>query len=69
MKKDRNLNYAKRRSKINLSNSEMIKERLLLRLKTIEMFDKGYVSDFVYDISVKHGWLKPTDEVIEEWKY
>lgn len=44
----------------------MIKERLLLRLKTIEMFDKGYVSDFVYDLGVKHGWLKPTDEVIEE---
>lgn len=38
------------------------RERLKLRLKTIEMYNKGYVSDFYHNMCVKYGWDKISND-------
>lgn len=61
-KERRNLLLNKKRSKRRLTAAEMDSERIALRYKTIEMYEKGYVSDFVYKIGKKHNWFKINED-------
>jgi hypothetical protein len=57
-KEQRNLINNKRSNKRKLTLAEMNRERLLLRQETIQKYEEGYVSDFVYKIGIKHGWFE-----------
>ena len=57
----RNLLNSKKNTKRRLSIAEMNAERMALRAKTIEMYERGYVSDFVYKVGKKHNWFKSED--------
>jgi hypothetical protein len=54
----RNLLNSKKKTRRKLSIAEMNAERMALRAKTIEMYERGYVSDFVYQVGKKHNWFK-----------
>lgn len=61
-KERRNFLLTKRKNKRKLSVAEMNAERMALRYETIEMFEKGYISDFVYRVSKKYGWINEGDK-------
>lgn len=61
-----NTKYNKKKNVSRLTTQELNKERLLLRNKTMEMYDKGYVSDFVYRLAKKYKWFEVENEEVFE---
>ena len=47
--------WTKKKIKEYQTRLQFIREREQLRNKTIQMYEKGFVSDFVYNFFKKHG--------------